>query len=88
MLGAASDAPMHSSISAPPVPVTITATAFGARGQLLAANQAGLVMALQGDRLAPILAEPLPPLTGLLALPGGGILVLSIQGALQVPAKP
>ena len=71
-----------------PAPVSITATAIDAQGQVLAANQAGLVMALQGERLVPLNAAPLPPLNGLLVQSAGAILALSNQGALLVPAKP
>lgn len=71
----------------PPIPVTITATAVGQGGQLLAVNQAGFVMKLQGDRLVPVNTKPLPPLNGLL-VNGNSLLALSIQGALSVPLTP
>lgn len=73
---------------ASPAPVSITATAIDAQGQVLAANQAGLVMSLQGEQLVPLNAAPLPPLNGLLVQSAGAILALSNQGALLVPAKP
>lgn len=71
---------------ASPVPVSITATAIDTRGQVLAVNQAGLVMSLQGEQLVPLNAAPLPPLNGLLAQGAGPILALSVQGALLIPA--
>ncbi|MGZ5183837.1 MAG: WD40/YVTN/BNR-like repeat-containing protein [Caldimonas sp.] len=73
---------------ASPAPVSITATTVGPRGQLLAANQAGLLLSLQGERLVPLSTAVLPPLNGLLAPGSGPILALSIEGALLVPAKP
>ena len=73
---------------ATPMPVSITATALSADGSLLATNQAGFVMALRGDRFAPLHAEPLPPLNGLLQRPNAPLLALSVQGALLVPIAP
>lgn len=71
-----------------PAPVSITATTVGPRGQLVAANQAGLLLSLQGDRLVPLATTVLPPLNGLVALGSGSILALSIEGAVLVPATP
>lgn len=71
-----------------PVPASITATALGADGRLLAANQAGFVMALQGDRLVPLHSAPLPPLNGLLPRSGAPLLTLTVQGALPLAAEP
>lgn len=73
---------------AAPVPASITATAVDARGQVLAANQAGMVMSVEGERLVQIRNVELPPLTGLLATGDRSILALSIQGPVLVPAKP
>lgn len=70
-----------------PMPVSITASATAADGRLLVANQAGFVMALQGDRLQPMNAVPLPPLNGLLAQPGGAVLTLTVQGAMPLPTE-
>lgn len=70
---------------ASPMPVSITASALTGDGRLLAANQAGFVMALQGDRWLPVHAAAMPPLNGLLPRPDGTALALSLQGALQVP---
>lgn len=79
--GGASWAPV-----ATPMPASITATALTTDGRVLAANQAGFVMALQGDRLVPIHAAPLPPLNGLLPRPDSPLLVLTVQGAMSVGA--
>jgi photosystem II stability/assembly factor-like uncharacterized protein len=71
-----------------PVPVSITSTAVNSRGQLLAANAAGLVMSLKGERLVPFANTVLPSLNALLAASGSSVLALSIEGALLVPAQP
>jgi hypothetical protein len=69
------------------MPVSITASALSPDGRLVAVNQAGFVMALQGDRLQPIHAAPLPPLNGLLLQPGGAVLALTVQGAMPLPTE-
>lgn len=69
---------------ASPMPVSITATAIAADGTLLAANQAGFVMALRGDRLVPLNRAPLPPLNGLLPRPGAPLLALGVQGVVPL----
>ena len=71
-----------------PIPASITATAIGPGGRLLAASQAGFVMALQGDRLVPLNAAPLPPLNGLLPRAGAPVLALTVQGARSAPSAP
>jgi hypothetical protein len=73
---------------AAPVPVSITATAVDSRGQVLAANQAGMLMSVEGERLVRIRNLELPPLSGLLATGDGSILALSFQGPVLIPAKP
>lgn len=66
-----------------PMPASITASAVRADGSLLFANQAGIVLAGR-DTLAPLNAQPLPPLNGVLETRGGGLLALSLLGALPV----
>lgn len=73
---------------ASPAPVSITATAIDAQGKVLAANQAGLLLSLQGEQFVPLNVAPLPTLNSLLVQRAGAILALSIQGAFLVPAKP
>jgi photosystem II stability/assembly factor-like uncharacterized protein len=73
---------------AAPVPVSITATAVDSRGQVLAANQAGMLMSVEGERLVQIRNVELPPLNGLLATGNRSILALSFQGPVLIPAKP
>ena len=73
---------------AAPVPVSITATAVDSRGQVLAANQAGMLMSVEGERLVQVRNVELPPLNGLLAIGNRSILALSFQGPVLIPAKP
>lgn len=69
---------------ASPMPASITATAIAADGSLLAANQAGFVMALRGDRLVPLNRAPLPPINGLLPRTGAPLLALGVQGVVPL----
>jgi photosystem II stability/assembly factor-like uncharacterized protein len=70
-----------------PVPVSITASAVDAQGRLWLGNQAGMVLAYQGETLVPTSVK-LPPLTGLLpvktAHSADQALALSIAGAMPV----
>lgn len=68
-----------------PVPVSIVASTITSRGALWMANQAGLVLELDGDRLVPVYEGRLPPLNGLLAEGNGEILALTMQGAMTLP---
>lgn len=65
---------------ASPMPVSITASTIRADGATVLANQAGMLLNVQGDALVPANAAPMPPLNGVLALHDGGLLALSIQG--------
>ena len=62
-----------------PVPVSFTASALDAQGRLWLGNQAGTVFSYDGTALVPTAAK-LPPLTGLLPLPGAQAVALSISG--------
>jgi photosystem II stability/assembly factor-like uncharacterized protein len=73
---------------ASPMPASITATALGADGRLLAANQAGFVMSLQGDRLVPTHPAPLPPINALLTRAGAPLLAFTVQGVMSPGADP
>lgn len=75
-------------VLAVPMPVSVVASQLAADGTLLLANQAGFVLARRGDALAPLNREPLPPLNGLAAGPGGAFLALSIQGVMPLVSKP
>lgn len=67
-----------------PMPVSITATALAADGTLLAANQAGFVMALRGNSLVPLNRSPLPPLNALLPRGNAALLGFSVQGVMPL----
>lgn len=69
---------------ASPMPVSITASTLSRDGRLLLANQAGFVLSLLGDRLVPVTEAALPPLNAVLTPVQGGLLALSVQGALPV----
>lgn len=62
------------------VPATVTASSLRADGTLLLANQAGQLIAGEPDKLVPLKLPPMPPLNGVLPLPGGQLLALSNQG--------
>lgn len=66
-----------------PVPVSVTASAKDAKGQVWLANQAGMVLAYTGEAALPTPAK-LPPLTGLLPLNGEQALALTLGGAMPV----
>lgn len=82
------DAGVSWSTLAAAMPVSITASALTSDGRLLATNQAGFVLALQGDQMQPVHAKALPPLNGLLPRPGGAVMALTVQGAMPVPTEP
>jgi len=67
-----------------PMPVSITASGVANGGRFLAANQAGIVLALRNGVLLPLNAAPLPPVNGLLPLSGKEALALTVHGALPV----
>ena len=69
-----------------PVPASITASVTRADGELLFANQAGQVLVLRDEAVAPVAGRPLPPLNGLLPLHDHELLAFSIQGAITVTA--
>lgn len=71
-----------------PMPESITATAIAPDGRLLAANQAGFVLVLEGGRLVPLNRAPLPPLNALLPRAGAPLLALTVQGAQPAQTAP
>lgn len=73
---------------ASPVPASITAAALAADGRVLLASQAGVVLALEGERLLPLNEAPLPMPAGLLPLAGGALLTVGVNGALPLAGKP
>lgn len=57
-------------------------------GGVLLANQAGQLFTTQGSRPLKAVASPaLPPLTQVLALPGGDLVALTLAGVMRVPTK-
>lgn len=64
-----------------PTPASITAMSPTADGGLLLVNQAGHVLQRQDDRLVPVSRTALPPLSGVLPLQAGRLLVLGVAGA-------
>lgn len=69
-----------------PVPATITAMAASPDGSLLLASQAGVLMRLEGDALAPLKVAPVPMPAALLPLRGGPLLSLGVAGVVPVAA--
>jgi photosystem II stability/assembly factor-like uncharacterized protein len=69
---------------ASPVPVSITASAIGADGKVLFANQAGMVLGLADGALRPLNPAPLAPLNFLLPLDRSRVLALSVQGVQRI----
>ncbi|WP_417223079.1 WD40/YVTN/BNR-like repeat-containing protein [Amphritea sp.] len=67
-----------------PVGATITASMQDDDGQLLMVNQAGMVMALKGDRLVPVTKRHFPPLNNLLEKDNGDLLIVSARGLMSV----
>lgn len=73
---------------ASPVPASITAAAQAADGRVLLASQAGVVLALEGERLLPLNEAPLPMPAGLLPLAGGALLTVGVNGVVPLAGKP
>jgi NADPH-dependent 2,4-dienoyl-CoA reductase/sulfur reductase-like enzyme len=69
---------------AAPVPATIVASATGADGRLLLANQAGLVLRAQGAQLVPVNTRPVPLPSALVFGPGDRLLAVGAAGAIAV----
>jgi len=78
------DAGANWSRIASPAPVSITASAIGPDGDVLFANQAGMVLALVDGVLKPLNTAPLPPLNFLLPLERSRVLALSVQGVQRI----
>ena len=69
-----------------PVPASIMATARNADGSLLLANQAGVVMRQQGERVDVLTPVPIPAAAGLLSLADGRVVTVGIAGVVPLPA--
>nr|WP_232532914.1 MULTISPECIES: YCF48-related protein [Ramlibacter] len=72
---------------ASPAPVSITAST-NARGQVLLANQAGEVLAVEQGGLVPLKTPPMQPLNALHSAGSGPLVVFGLQGAIQLPPAP
>lgn len=73
---------------ASPQPASITSSLRLADGRLLLANQAGQVLALHGESLAPLNPAPIPMPAALLALRGGRLLSFGMAGVVPVSDRP
>jgi photosystem II stability/assembly factor-like uncharacterized protein len=68
------------------MPVSFVASAQRAGRELLLANQAGMLFSVRDGLLAPLPGKPQPLLNAVLPLEDGGLLTLSLVGAIVVPA--
>ncbi|MFC3531241.1 WD40/YVTN/BNR-like repeat-containing protein [Vogesella facilis] len=68
-----------------PAPVSVVASSRSSKGMLLLANQAGQLLASSdmGQTIRPLATPPLPPLTGVLQLDDGQLIVTSLRGVLR-----
>ncbi|MEQ6290589.1 WD40/YVTN/BNR-like repeat-containing protein [Vogesella sp. GCM10023246] len=68
-----------------PAPVSVVASSRSSKGMLLLANQAGQLLASRdmGQTIRPLATPPLPPLTGVLQLDDGQLVVTSLRGVLR-----
>uniref|UniRef100_UPI003A8E4905 WD40/YVTN/BNR-like repeat-containing protein n=1 Tax=Methylophaga sp. TaxID=2024840 RepID=UPI003A8E4905 len=67
-----------------PVPASISASAITANGQLVFANQAGMLLRLKGEKLVPVSMKPMPSLTNLLSQSEDRLLALSVRGPIAL----
>lgn len=67
-----------------PVPASISASAITDNGQLVFANQAGMVLRLKGEKLVPVSMKPMPSLTNLLSQSEDRLLALSVRGPIAL----
>ncbi len=63
-----------------PSPAAITGSSLRPDGSFILASQAGQLIAGTGTSLEELTFPPLPPLTGVLSVPGDKLLALSLQG--------
>jgi hypothetical protein len=68
-----------------PGPAAITGSSLAGDGRFILASQAGQLMAGNATSLELLKLPPLPPLTGVLPVPGEALLALSLQGLHLVP---
>lgn len=65
---------------------SITGSAIHKDGSVVLVNQAGQVLMTQDDALTLVSRQHLPPLNAVLSLSRGGLLALSVHGAMALPA--
>lgn len=70
----------HAAHGSLPTGASITASALGTSGSLLLASQAGLTFEAVGDSMRLRPGTPVGPVTGLLPLPDGRLLTLTLRG--------
>jgi photosystem II stability/assembly factor-like uncharacterized protein len=68
------------------VPVSFVASAQRAGRELLFANQTGMLFSVRDGSLVPLPGKPQPLLNAVLPLQDGGLLTLSLVGAIVLPA--
>jgi len=69
-----------------PWPAAITGSSLRQDGSFVLASQAGQLFAGAGTALEVLKFSPLPPLTGVLPVPGEALLALSLQGVHVLPS--
>jgi photosystem II stability/assembly factor-like uncharacterized protein len=69
-----------------PWPAAITGSSLRQDGSFLLASQAGQLFSGNGTSLEALKFPPLPPLTGVLPVPGEALLALSLQGVHVLPS--
>nr|WP_319534933.1 YCF48-related protein [uncultured Vibrio sp.] len=67
-----------------PVPASISASTITPNGQLLFANQAGILLRLNDEKLVPVSSKPMPQLTNLLSQHDDRLLALSVRGPIAL----
>lgn len=67
-----------------PISSSIIASFIHSDGQVIMANQAGVLLGLRENRLVPLTRKRLPPLTNMLEQANGSVLALSIHGPVSI----
>ena len=67
-----------------PISSSIMASFIHSDGQVIMANQAGILLGLRENRLVPLTRKRLPPLTNMLEKANGSVLALSIHGPVSI----
>lgn len=67
-----------------PIPASITSSVQLPDGKILFTNQAGFLLEIHGEQLAPINSTPLPPLNGVVVAADKNFVALTVQGVVLV----